>query len=378
MAGGCVEKFIVLKTLVLVISLIFISVGDDFVGFCFNEPVQARHIFSMFSHIKNRDTWGVAFYPDASLQYFQAQKNPLKCKLAQFLTNYSSLKTSIFMGQSGIRAEGHVNAQPFQRELNKNRYSFVFSGNLTNYQQSLPLKRFKPIGNSVGEYLFCYLLGEIEQRNIQSWTKDDCAWFQGILQRANEFGHFSFLFSEGEYLFVYTDRSLKEKLFWLRRSNPYGMVHFVDANRDVDLSTVYPASAHGFMFSSKALTTEQWGIIAVNRLAVFKKGSVYWEAVNPINKPTQGRSHTYAKPTLLPQRSAEQCIRFFLPQGMSVSWELCNLKGVILKRYSAQFDEGYHRVGFNTSNTAFGNSVYLVRFRAGGISEYQKRIVVNN
>ena len=360
--------------------------SSELLGFSFNEPVQGRHIFSVFRHREQPEGWGLAFYPDESLQLFREPKKAIECDLADFLITYDYLEAPLLIAQvkGSTGTQTYQTTQPYQRELHEKRYVFVHCGSLADFQQQLKLERFKPMGESDSEHLFCYLLGQIEKEGIQTWDNVKFEWLQGILRDANNLGILSCLLSDCEYLFVYHDKKSGENfLHYVERKAPYGTVHFVDINEDIDLGNVYPSSASGYIFCTKPLTTEQWTSVGHGQLIVLKDGAIAWEGTTPIDNEsneTIKKCSTYKLFQNYPNPfTRTTIISFTLPKEAFVTLEICNPKGKVVRALgNVILKSGYHTLhfdGMDNNKKSLSNGVYILRLKTDKYIETREIIV---
>lgn len=271
----------ILFSVIIVVTLIYRpAMSCELMGYSFSETVQSRHIFKVFRYRELRHGWGIAYYPDKSVQLFKEPVKIMSSKLATFLTTYNDFKAPLLVAHVRIATVGSVlykNTHPFQRELMGKQYVFAHNGTLSNYQNNLKLGSMKPIGTTDSEHLFCYLLGQIEQENVSQWDKSRCQWLENKFKTANGYGWMYCLFSDGEYLFAYRcSKTAEERLHYVTRKAPYGTVHFNGLNQNVDLTTVYPNSASGVIFASKPLSNEQWKAMGKGKLIVVKGGTIVY------------------------------------------------------------------------------------------------------
>ena len=98
----------------------------------------------------------------------------MKSRLLATLLENVELRSEIFIAHvrraSTIRLTppSYMNTHPFWRELKGRAYVLAHNGSLkpsatvSEFKRALPLGRFKPIGGTGSEYLFCHLLSLIE------------------------------------------------------------------------------------------------------------------------------------------------------------------------------------------------------------------------
>src|ERR1700681_4150518 len=139
----------------------------ELMGMSFAKPVVANVSIQAFSQRSqdNADGWGLAWYPDRSLALV---KQPMRWSVqhTQFLEHYPGLLSSIYVAHVRQRTTGstptHADTHPFSRELHGREYCFAHNGTLTGAFWQRPLGRFRPIGATDSEYLFCLVLAELE------------------------------------------------------------------------------------------------------------------------------------------------------------------------------------------------------------------------
>lgn len=148
--------------------------GCEVMGFSFNERVSGRHLFADFRvrGARHVDGWGVALYPDKSLQLIKEGKPAHESDLAEFLTRYNGLESDIFIaflrtGSPGCGGPSHQNSHPFLRELNGRDFVLAHEGTIYGFREKLKLGRAKPLGINDSEFLCCYLVGRIEEAGIK-------------------------------------------------------------------------------------------------------------------------------------------------------------------------------------------------------------------
>jgi glutamine amidotransferase len=178
---------------------------------------------------------------------------------------------------------GLTNTGPFVRELNGRKRVFVHNGNLKNLTQS-PLYKigtFQPVGETDSEQAFCMLLEgvritESESPELPSLNLrlDAVAAFAEVLR---PFGPASFLYADGDALFVHADRRLQ----------PLTGQVTAPALFRLDCSTDQPASLlrdchlpddaskqHMVLIASVPLTNEPWKPMPEGTVIAVYRGEV--------------------------------------------------------------------------------------------------------
>lgn len=259
----------------------------ELLGMTYNQPVRPIISFNVFRRRgrKNPDGWGLAFYPEgSSAQVIKEPKKAEGSKLSEFVRDCPAVRANLFIAhvrRSTNAPPCHENTHPFCRELNGREYVFAHNGTLHNYDKSLELGRFKPIGGTDSEYVFCHLLKCIEESGIEHWKRRDFEWLVGKLKEINEYGDLNCLFSDGEFLFCYYDVNGHNGLCFLRRKPPYGKIHLIDPDlnvelEEVDLAKKKDSSQTGFIVATKGPTNEAWESFRFGELMVFSRGRIVY------------------------------------------------------------------------------------------------------
>jgi len=264
----------------------------DLLGMCFNLPVKPNFSFKnfRFKDRKNKNGWGIAFYPDNSAQVIKEEIEASESQLAEMLVNYDYVKSKIVIAH--VRASSgtqpsHKNTHPFSRELNGEEWVFAHNGTLNEdkLKELITESQFQPLGNTDSELAFCYLLNLIKKRNIKDWTSGkDFGWLKEIIRKLNEFGTFNCIFSNGNLLFCYADKNQYNKLSFIQRKTPFGQIHLLDLDKRhprqgyVNLGEEKDSAQEGYLISTTDRTgkptDEKWTLFNGGELKVFKNGNI--------------------------------------------------------------------------------------------------------
>lgn len=164
----------------------------------------------------NPDGWGIALYPDGkAVQVIKEHIPAASSQLSEFLSIYEHLYSKIFLAHVRKASRGVVtysNSHPFSREVRGREYAFAHNGTIRRIR-SLQLGRYKPVGTTDSEHLFCYILNFIEQRNVGGWTEDDLFELWKFLISINRWptkdpkkpNKLNLLLTDGVTLIAYTD-----------------------------------------------------------------------------------------------------------------------------------------------------------------------------
>ena len=263
----------------------------ELMGMCFDRPVPVVISISAFGQRgeENADGWGLAWYPDHSLALV---KEPVKWGMSgytSFLESYKHLRSPIYLAHVRHRTTGgeptHADTHPFGREWEGREYCFAHNGTIAGYATALPLGRFRPIGGTDSEHLFCWLLARLADDGNRLESPVEWEELEALLRGANELGRLNCLLSDGQRLFAYRDRKRWKGLSFHAASlvqDPTRKLE--DATVQVHLES--PAPTVGVVVATSPLNDDPWRAIEPGELIVIQSGRiVYGPSVKRATKP---------------------------------------------------------------------------------------------
>jgi predicted glutamine amidotransferase len=165
----------------------------------------------------NPDGWGIALYPDGgkAVQLIKESIPAASSKLAKFVSTYEHLCSRTFIAHIRKASKGVVayrNTHPFSRTVMGREYAFAHNGTVRRIRRT-STGRYKPLGATDSELLFCRILHYIEERGICGWDEEDFLEFWkfliGINRRTTKIkkkpNKLNMLLSDGETLICYSD-----------------------------------------------------------------------------------------------------------------------------------------------------------------------------
>lgn len=261
----------------------------------FAKPIVASvsiRAFGMRS-VENADGWGLAWYPDRSLAMVKQPARWTESHSA-FLEHYPGLLAPIYIAHVRHKTTGgaptRADTHPFSREYEGREYCFAHNGTLKGDFWKEPLGRFRPIGTTDSENLFCLLMRELEiVKGLAAKEKathitgeavldDEWKWqaIHEFLLRMNRFGTLNCIFSDGERIGVYHDltswKGLAFRHIYLTQDSQR---LFSDATVAVDIKAT-PVN-FGVMMATNALSPEGWEPFTPGELKVLHQGKIEFE-----------------------------------------------------------------------------------------------------
>lgn len=279
----------------------------ELMGMSFAKPVVASVTMAAFSErsVENADGWGLAWYPDRSAAMV---KQPVRWSMQhnQFLEHYPGLLSSIYLAHVRHKTIGgtptHADTHPFCREMNGREYCFAHNGTLSGEFWQRPLGRFRPIGNTDSEFVFCLLLAELEEFAQLKKDAENAAaqppttehlwkWLHQYLLRLNDYGKLNCILTDGEQMIVYHDKNgwkgLTCRNVYLHEES---LRHFGDANVAVNLQAE-PVN-HGVIVATNPLSVEGWERFLPGEMKVLRQGSIAFAARPALRVKENGKPPT--------------------------------------------------------------------------------------
>lgn len=253
----------------------------ELLGLSFNQPVRCSLSFRGFCHRArhNPDGWGIARFDGKCCQVFKEPITGSKSKLATFLRDYESFVSKIFIGHVRYASRGDPalqNTHPFSRTFRSREVALAHNGTLDLEGALGPRTlRFKPVGDTDSECLFCAFLTKLSADQIRF---ADFQAIEAVLREFNQFGTMNLLISEGEHLYSYRDQNGYNSLWMIERAAPFGRVSLRDEDWEVDLAEEKHRDQRGVVIATHPLTYEKWSELPPGCLHVFKEGRCIYGA----------------------------------------------------------------------------------------------------
>jgi predicted glutamine amidotransferase len=264
----------------------------ELMGMCFQEPIAADFTIREFAlrAEENADGWGLGWYPDGSVAL---AKEPLRwgeTKYTAFLETYSGMRSTVYLAHVRHKTVGdrptHADTHPFVRELDGRAYCFAHNGTLRGTFWEQPLGRFRPLGATDSERLFCLLLADLSRRGGRLDSPLEWSWLAERLLAFNEWGKLNCLLSDGRRLFAYHDRgafkglTFRKVLVW-----GHNRRHFEDPDLSVNLEG--ETVNHGYVLATRPLSRTGWERFHPGELIVFARGEVCFSTHRDVTETEQ-------------------------------------------------------------------------------------------
>lgn len=272
----------------------------DLLGMSFSVPVGASISLDMFQlrGQENPDGWGLAFYEGSQMQLVKEARPALKSPLYDFVESYPESRIFISHVRRSTRGNrSYANTHPFYRILSVNdrrrEYALAHNGTLTDMSK-LTLSRIFPIGETDSEQLLCFILENLEDKEISEMTPYAFEFLEGLFHEINGVENsLNCMLTDGEYLLCYSDENRHNGgLRYAKQDHPFsgiplqqdditlGSVEIRTANIDGDVAV----GQMGHIIVTRAMQGETWTEFNPGELIVFRQGKIVYPK-NRIDKP---------------------------------------------------------------------------------------------
>jgi glutamine amidotransferase len=251
----------------------------ELLGLNFKYPVSASFSFRGFRHRsdENAHGWGIARYDGAACQIFKEALKAEDSRLAEFIRDYESFQSQIFIGHvrdASLGAHTLANTHPFIRVFRKREIVLAHNGTLKEAPMADEDLHYSKVGETDSEGILCALLTEMEREDV---SLDDHLRIEQILVRFNQGGTMNLLFSDGTSLYCYKDQGGHNGLQLVERAAPFSPVSLKDEDWQVDFAEEKEPDQHGYVIASHPLTKgESWVDLEKGKLIVLKNGQILY------------------------------------------------------------------------------------------------------
>lgn len=230
----------------------------------------------------HKDGWGIAFVEDGDARIIKDTDCASASPWVRFLEDHP-IESRLSIAHIRRATAGKLalkNTQPYMRELGGRLHIFAHNGHVPGVMNAsdFPLGRFRPIGETDSEYAFCLLLARLEDLWLAA-TVPSLEARRGIIgafaQELRQLGPANFLYSDGEDLFVHSDRRSQSDgsiappgLHLLHRECFEGMPFETSGLK------IKTPRQHVVLVASVPLTDEPWRPLAQGELIVVRNGDV--------------------------------------------------------------------------------------------------------
>ena len=253
-------------------------------GLSFAKPISADFSIRAFAarDEENADGWGLAWYPDQSAALVKEPIRWQESTFTGFLENYTRLQSRIYIAHVRHKTTGaatYADTHPFVRELHGREYCFAHNGTLTGDFWKLPVRRFRPLGATDSEHLFCHLLDLFAELD-KPFDEKHWPWLQEKLREVNRFGKLNCLLSDGKRLVCYRDVNGFKGLSYRKVPiRDQAVRRFEDETMRVALDS--ELMNYGIVLATRPLSTQDWHALHGGEMLVLEDGLIRFPTHRP-------------------------------------------------------------------------------------------------
>jgi glutamine amidotransferase len=160
----------------------------------------------------HRDGWGLACYDDGEVRVIREPEPASSSAWLRFFRE-QRLRSNLFVCHIRHATQGAPalkNTQPYVRELGGRTHVFVHNGDLPlGDGRHVPLGRFRPVGQTDSELIFCHLLSRMERLWLASGGVPPIEARLAVVHEfaafARAIGPSNFVYCDGEAFFAHGD-----------------------------------------------------------------------------------------------------------------------------------------------------------------------------
>ncbi len=240
----------------------------------FDRPVLLEPEFRGYRQRATRSSrgWGVAwFVGDRPFFYKEAYIPGRSHELDTLGQIHRPVQSQTLIGHVlyGKREDVAVHRTgPFLHALNHSSLVWVATGSLSGIPSP---EHMKPEGDHPLELAFCWLLEQVRSRQIDL---SDAEALAALFRELNSFGNVIAVMSDGDRLWVYTDRDGYKPVYVARLAGTFPPVTLMDEDWDVDIRRGDNAPANGYVVATNRLFEGDWESLAPGTLAVIENGNM--------------------------------------------------------------------------------------------------------
>lgn len=235
----------------------------------------------------HRHGWGIAYYEQNTARIIKEASQASDSACMNFVKDYS-IRSQIIMSHIRYATQGEVsfrNTQPFSRELAGRQHVFTHNGDLKNFLNNSKYNnvRFQPMGDTDSELVFCYLMfkmAKIWDKQSAPLVKQRNKVFVEFAKEMQSLGLANFIYSDSEYVFIYSDKRV------IRDKNNKNLrlpgLHVLQRKCDID---IFDTTIHGItmakkqaqnvvLVSSVPLNDENWVALETGDAMILKDGEI--------------------------------------------------------------------------------------------------------
>ena len=194
----------------------------------------------------------------------------------------SGIESSLVLSHIRKATTGPIelrNTHPFTREIHGRLHSFAFNGNVPGvFNLGLTLGQFSPIGETDGEFAFCWLLEQLGSQVDNDDWKHTASILKSLGEQLATLGPANFLYSDSQHLYAFASKRCHSDGL-----HPPGLYHntrHCDQQQHsipcvgLSIQSVSVVAQALTLVASVPLSDETWVPFEENQLLVIENGEI--------------------------------------------------------------------------------------------------------
>ncbi len=220
---------------------------------------------------QHADGWGIAFFENEGCRLFLDYQASAVSPVAALVRNYAIKSKNVIahIRKATVGSVSLANTHPFMRELWGRYWIFAHNGEIGTLPALLG-NRYRPVGATDSEHVFCWILEQICQRFPQEPSQEQLYLaLEDLAQDLAQRGTANFMLSNGRWLAAHCSTNLH----YVVRQAPFGAAHLVDNDITVDFSELTTQNDRVAIIATVPLTdNEVWTKMNAGELLLFQDG----------------------------------------------------------------------------------------------------------
>jgi len=233
------------------------------------------------ARLANPDGWGAVFYEQNDAYVFREPRPAHNSQLARLL-GHCGIESSLVLSHIRKATTGPIelrNTHPFTREIHGRLHSFAFNGDVPGvFNLGLTLGQFSPIGDTDGEFAFCWFLEQLSSQVDNDDWKHTASILKSFGEQLATLGPANFLYSDSQRLYAFASKRCHSDGL-----HPPGLYHntrHCDQQQHsipcvgLSIQSVSVVAQALTLIASVPLSDETWVPFEENQLLVIENGEI--------------------------------------------------------------------------------------------------------
>lgn len=232
---------------------------------------------------------GICWYPpdDSSATIIKELQQTPSSRFGLVLKDWEQFHSTVFFFYIRRATKKIVRQyiQPFTRTYASHDWAMSLLGSLpSNLSELLPLGAnpiFEPIGKSPSEYVFCWLMNRIREKNSRSIADASKKYLYELFSSVNAIAPCNIVLSDGKDIIVYQGKDTRP-VYFKRIIPPIKAQNYRIYSLDLNLGDDFNRTI--FAFSSVQPEEQDWPNLNDEQMLVVRQGTVLWDSEEKLDE----------------------------------------------------------------------------------------------